>query len=198
MRVLIVLLASMIASGCSTWRHVDEGGSKDVSSMYFAHAIPPGWTYRVLGRHEVIASRDGPALQEVTSNFLRWDASIAGDPERQHLLQSSLPTDAAEQVLAARRRELDVEVIELEKIAPATLANLVGFRTEYRYRTSTGIDYRGVSYGGLHREGLYLLRFEAPAVIYYERGLAPFELVAASVRPTTAAERKRFKERGVQ
>ena len=126
----------------------------------------------------------------VAQKSAETDDPVAGDPERQDLTESMLPADVADQLLAARRRQLGIDAIETTSLAPATVADLEAFRAEYEYRTIDGVRFLGVCYGAMRPAGVYLLQYEAPAIHYFERDLAAFESIVQSMRRLSKEERK--------
>lgn len=188
-RLIVLALLGLTASGCSTWRHVETPADGTVTAGVYEYRIPAGWTYQV-ANDVLVASHDGPGIQHVQSAFLEWDDPVAGDPERQDLTESMLPADVADQLLAARRRQLGIDAIETTSLAPATVADLEAFRAEYEYRTIDGVRFLGVCYGAMRPAGVYLLQYEAPAIHYFERDLAAFESIVQSMRRLSKEERK--------
>lgn len=189
-RALILVVLAVAASSCSTWRYASAPEGRTMTAGVYEYRIPTGWNYQLSRDDVLLVSRDGPGIQHAQSRFYEWDRTIVDDPERQKLTESMLPSDVAEQLLALRRREIGVDAIEALSLEPATVADLEAFRAEYAYRTIDGISFRGVSYGAMRPTGVYAIRFEAPAIHFYERDLPAFEAMVQSMRRLSRDERR--------
>lgn len=194
-RIVMIAVLAVAASGCSTWRHVEAPEGRIATAGVYEYRIPAGWTYQTSKDGVLLASRDGPGIQHAQSTFHEWDKVIIGDPERQKLKESMLPSDVADQLLAARRRQLGLDAIETLSLAPAMVAGLESFRAEYEYRTADGVAFRGVCYGAMRPAGAYFIRFEAPALHYYERDLPAFEALVQSMRRLSKDEQRTAAQR---
>ena len=83
--------------------------------------------------------------------------------------------DIAVGVLKADPSFADMEITSL---APARIAGRAGFRAELSSRLNFGhsrLRERHVVYGVTSAQGAYLVRFDAPAIYYFDRHLPEFE-----------------------
>lgn len=181
-RIAIVAVL-VIAAGCSQWRYVKQADGMAVDTERYSFRVPANWSVHVLrGPDRLRLTRDGPSIQQVRAQWAEWDKSIPGDPAREKLERSMLPADAAEQLFAAFQRERGLDVFEVVSIEPATFAGGDAFRAEFTYRTSKGLRYRGIWYGSMRPQGVYMVVFEAPELHYFERDQSAFETIVRSVR----------------
>ena len=90
--------------------------------------------------------------------------------------------EVATSVIKADDRFADMAVTSL---VPARIAGRNGFRAELTSRLKLGgshIRERHVVYGMTGGQGAYLLRFDAPAIYYFDRYLGEFEAVVTTFR----------------
>jgi hypothetical protein len=93
------------------------------------------------------------------------------------------PQELADAVIAELKALPENQTLETVHIAPATVGGKPGFRAELASkRTFQGdaIRYKHIVYGVTNTNGLYVLKYEAPVLHYFERGLPAFEATVAS------------------
>lgn len=189
MKIATLMVATVLVAGCSTWKHVKQGRDIEVHTERFAFSVPSGWTYQRMQRDQLTISRDGPGIQKMSTQWFEWNKPFYyGDVEKDRLQRGMLPTDVAQQILAARQRQRGIESLDLVSLEPAVVTGVEGYRAEYAYRTERGLNYRGVSYGAIRPEGVYVVTFEAPGLHFYERDVPTFEQIMASGRARTVQE----------
>lgn len=76
---------------------------------------------------------------------------------------------------------IDGSSFRQEKLAPSTFAGGPGFRLEFRsVRKGDEVDFRGIAWGIVRDNRLYLMLYRAPASHYFQKHLARVEGIAAS------------------
>jgi hypothetical protein len=74
-------------------------------------------------------------------------------------------------------------VFRLEQLAPARFAGGEGFRFEFtQIRKSDELTLRGIGYGTIRQNLLYLVLFQAPRLHYFPRNVKRFEEVVSSIQ----------------
>jgi hypothetical protein len=146
----------------------------------FVVTTPMGWRESD-DFHALYLHRHRPGIESI-----RVDNKALGDA----LLAKGMTPDAdplqvgevAMSVVKADRRFTDMQVTTL---AAARIAGRDGFRAELTSRLNMAGSYvreRHVVYGLAGERGAYLLRFDAPAIYYFDRYAGEFEAMVATFR----------------
>lgn len=174
----VTLLLAACAGG---WQAVKPAGYKHASAKYSVQ-FPAGWKQiSQPGGTTLIASLYGPQLQSIQIDFRRHKQAFKSQKKDSRPDMDS--QELADAVLAELKSLPDLQNVEVIKTAPANIAGHEGFRADLASRRTfqgDGIRFRHVVYGVTGTAGLYVLRYEAPVLHYFERGLPAFESTVAS------------------
>ena len=174
MRKLLLICALALAglgAGCQLW---NPGGTPATAKNgAFTITAPAGWMYATTLGPDLLASRDGLALQSIT--IQHHDLAKPLPHSKRALTASLAPYEAAEAVLDDLRADHDLHGFELQENTPATVGGQPGFKLVFSYRTADKLHLSEACYGTIHGGSLYLARYLAPARHYFARDLTEFE-----------------------
>lgn len=191
------MLGAMVAIGLAAaaaeakWTEVAAGQPVPVAKSRLAVTAPPAWnrTSARPSKKSETWSFDGPLL-----NRIDFFAAVAPgeallrerDRKRNPLptfAAAMLPNDVAELFERTQRIAAGTADFAIDTVAPATFAGARGFRFTYHY---TGADEtltrKGLASGAVIGGKLYLISYAAPAVHYYDAGLAGAQAIMESAR----------------
>lgn len=93
---------------------------------------------------------------------------------------SMMPTEVVE--MMESYITADSSTFKLEKLTPVTFAGGTGFRFDFRtLRKQDEVELRGVGFGIIQHEKLYMLVYTAPGTYYFPKNLACVEAIATSL-----------------
>ncbi len=178
---LAAMTICLAFTGCTTWQVVDSTPLSESKYAYEFQA-PADWYLSPFktpdgGR---VFTRDGTPLQLIVTARTRHKRAF------QALEKDSspdmLPQDLAETFVANLKAQLANDTIEVLSSEPVSLGGQPGIRLYLEYKNDSGLRYRSVYYAASVTAGLYTVRFEAPALHYFDRHIDEFELSVASFR----------------
>jgi len=151
---------------------------------------PPGEWNRLgahPGRHAETWTLDGDTLNDLTF----YGGILAGQPIIREVSRKSrpLPRFAATMLLTdvpvlfeqSYRIALDTALMEVGKVEPASFAGRKGVHFSYRFtRPDEDVRRLGEGYAAIADGRLYMMTFEAPAIHYFDDGIAAARAIAAS------------------
>jgi|1185.fasta_scaffold134574_2 hypothetical protein len=171
---------TMLLCACVHAHWMEAGGPYTPPDGRFALVLPNGWMRLSPDKDHLLATRDGPALQRIYSDRNEFGQPLPGAKKVPR--KDMLPEEAAELI----RDELAVEggdaAVSVVENSPATVAGRPGFRLTCRFRTSDGLQMKGVVYGVLGDDALYRLTYMAPERYYFDLDLPTFEKIRQSFR----------------
>jgi hypothetical protein len=179
MRRLFLLAAVSLA--CATTpkpRWVDA--SAPMESKSFLLQLPEGWM-RSNQEVTVLATRDGPLLQEIFVERLQVGKPLRNT--KKTVAAGMMPQEAAEVIADDLVSNPGTKGLQIVENAPATVGGAAGFRILAAFKNGDGLKYRKVVYGVLAPPWFYRLTYTAPERHYFDADLPAFETVAASFRP---------------
>ena len=182
----------MLATAASAkWTEIAAGPPVAVAKSRLAVTAPPRWNMSSsrLSKKAETWSFDGPLLNRV--DF--FSAIAPGEPllketkkKRDPLpkfVATMLPTDVAEMFERTQRIANGAADFAIDTVTPATFAGNKGFRFTFHY---TGGDEtltrKGLASGAVVGGKLYLVTYSAPAVHYFDAGLADAQAIMESAR----------------
>lgn len=125
-------------------------------------------------------SKDGPYLQYVLIQARPVDHSFRFT--RRKLDHGMFPHEAAQVVVDSLSSDPKIKQFSLIGNEPVTLDRALGFRLEYAYIDSQGVDIQTVYYGAIAGHLFVNLRYSAAKRHYFEKDLAEFEQIRRSLR----------------
>ncbi|MFQ5544590.1 MAG: hypothetical protein ACE5FE_01305 [Acidiferrobacterales bacterium] len=176
-----LLLIAVLATGCAVWARIDEP-LVDGPAKAFQLELPVGWIRAGFATDRVFATRDGTGIQFIEA--MRLTHKRAFSDLKEETRADMLPTELAELVVAQMKSRPGVSDLEVVSNAPATIAEITGFRLHMQMKNSQGLTYERVVYGFVDAEGFYRLTYQAPSLHYFKRDLSIFERAVKSFRLT--------------
>ncbi len=180
-RVLAAVVLCALFSGCTTWQPMGSEAFVEKSQKY-SFTAPVGWymtPFRVAGGARVF-TRDGTMLQTIVSG--RSTHKRAFPAIEKESSPDMLPQDLAETYIANLKASFQNDTVDVLDNVPAVLGGYPGVRLVFEYRNEAGLRYRTVHYVVSAPGGLYVLRYEAPTLHYFERHIAEFEGAVSTFR----------------
>jgi len=146
----------------------------------FSVVSPEGWRTSD-SMHLLCFQRHGAALESICIDDHSLDKALR-DRRSGGEVDAMQLGDIAMEVLKADRQFTNMQVVTL---APARIAGRAGFRAELASSLNlpgSMVRERHVVYGVASAQGAYLLRFDAPAIYYFDRHLPEFEALIGKFR----------------
>jgi hypothetical protein len=178
---MVPVAALLLLSGCVVGWEVVKPTAYNNAGAKYAVKFPEGWNQIAIPGGAVIASAYGPQLQRIEVDYSK--PKLAFKTQKKDAAPGMEPQELADAVIAELKALPENETLETVHIAPAMVGGKAGFRAELASkRTFQGdaIRYRHVVYGVTNTNGLYVLKYEAPVLHYFDRGLPAFEATVAS------------------
>jgi len=146
----------------------------------FVITSPLGWTEDD-NFHTMCLYRHRIGIESVcVNNQALGDAILA-----QGLASDADPLRVGEVAMSVVKADVRFVDMEVTSLVPARLAGRDGFRAELASRLNLGgsnIRERHVVYGLTGAQGSYLVRFDAPAIYYFDHYLPEFEAMVKTFR----------------
>ncbi len=174
------LAALLLLSGCvAGWEAVKPAPYSNGGAKYSVK-FPEGWNQIATGS-AVVASAFGPQLQRIEVDYAK--SKQAFKSQKKDATPDMDPQELADAVIAELKARSQGDTVDTLHIAPATVGGRAGFRAELASKHTfegDAIRYKEVVYGVTNTNGLYVLRYEAPLLHYFDLGLPAFEATVAS------------------
>ena len=178
----ILLTACLLASltACAPWTRVDPSSRLETRSDDYTIELPVGWVKQTAGANDIFITRDGPAL-----NYI----AVARQPHTRKLPHTKretradlLPHELAELVVAEWKSAEATANMEIVSNTPLLLDGKPAVRVQGRYKNERGLPIERIVVTLVDARGRLTLFYEAPAIVYFQRGLPAFEAMLASLR----------------
>lgn len=173
-----LLLASLAA--CAPWTRVDPATRTETRRDDYTLELPLGWVRRTADANDYFVTRDGPALNFIVVNRQPHTRKLPRTQRETHA--GMLPHELAELVIAEWKSQEATANLQLLSNSPVLLDGQPAVRLHIRYKNERGLPIERVMVARVDARGRLLLLYEAPAIVYFQRGLADFEAMVASVR----------------
>ena len=191
MKRTMILAAMLLLAGCAppmAWVGVKPGpvrvcghltvqGDPDWSRMQ-RRAPEPGhdaWTMDGLPLDQLqffVGIASGDPLQVMAGHAGKQIPKFQKDMQAQEIIE-----------LYETLATLDGSTFTRGRMAPANFAGAPGFRFEFqRVRKGDELMMKGVGYGSVQKDRLYLLVYEAPRIHYFAHNLPQVEAIASSAK----------------
>ena len=175
-RIIVVCIIGIIVCGCMTWTGI--GGPYSNDSLNFEVTLPHDWNKYNPSTKALLITRDGVSLQNITITRIATDEELSFTKKK--LATGMLPQEVADIVIdnfVSNPNILEQTVIEN---VPAEIAGYPGFRIASSFKTQAGLIVNGITYGFLHDDFYYTLRYEAASTHYFAKDEEEFEKVKES------------------
>ncbi len=173
-----LLLASLAA--CTPWTRVDPTTRLESQRDDYTVELPLGWVKRTADSNDVFVTRDGPALNYIVVNRQPHHRKLPHT--KRETRADMLPHEIAELAIAEWKSAESTSSLEVVSNTPALLGGKPATRVHIRYKNERGLPIERVMVGLVDARGRLSIQYEAPAIVYFQRGLADFEAMAASLR----------------
>lgn len=178
--LLVVMLVASLA-GCAGWERVGPGNAGfEARKSDYTLTQPEGWVRRAGTPNDLVLTRDGPALNLIVVDREPHDRKLPGT--KRTTRADMLPIELAELAVAEWKSRGDSEQVDVLSNTPATLGGTPGVRLHIRWKNERGLPIDNLVYALVDTKGRLSLIYQAPAIVYFERGLPAFEAMAASLR----------------
>jgi hypothetical protein len=179
-RSLVIGLVFASLAACTPWTRVDSANRLETKTRDYTVELPLGWVKHTTRSSNIFITRDGPALNTIVVSRQPHDVKL---PHTKRITRADmLPHELAELTLAEWKSTEATANLEVLANTPATLGGQPAVRVHIRYKNERGLPIERVLIGMVDAKGRLSLQYEAPAIVYFQRNLADFEAMAASVR----------------
>lgn len=178
-RLAISLLLVSLAA-CTPWARVEPGSRTETKRDDYTIDLPSGWVRRTTDNNDFFVTRDGPALNYIVVTRQPHDRKLPRT--KRETRADMLPHELAELVLAEWRSTEATTNLEVLSNAPVMVGGKPAARVHIRYKNERGLPIERVLVGLVDARGRLSIQYEAPAIVYFQRGLPEFEAMVASVK----------------
>ena len=179
-RLLAALLVLQLAA-CAQWERVGADNARyEASKNDYVLTQPVGWVRHTAGADELFLTRDGPALNFIVASRQPHDRKLPGT--KRETRADMLPIDLADLAIAEWKSSAETENLEVVANAPATVGGKPAVRLHIRWRNERGLPIDRLVYALVDARGRFSLIYQAPAIVYFERGLPAFEGMVQSLQ----------------
>lgn len=173
-----LLLASLAA--CTPWTRVDPSSRLESKQDDYSLELPAGWVKRNGDGNDFFVTRDGPALNYIAVSRQPHDRKL---PHTKRATRADmLPHELAELAIAEWRSTEATANLEVLSNMPVTVGGKPAVRVHIRYRNDRGLPIERVMVALVDARGRFTMQYEAPAIVYFQRGLPAFDAMVASVK----------------
>lgn len=179
-RPVIALFLVALVSACAPWTRVEPDSRAFDKHDDYRLDQPAGWVRRTADVNDLFITRDGPALNYIVVARQPHDRKLPRT--KRETRADMLPFELAELALAEWRSNESTANLELVSNTPTTLGGKPAARLHVRYRNERGLPIERLMVAMVDARGRLSLLYEAPAIVYFQRGLPDFETLLGSVR----------------
>ncbi len=184
-KVLIISTLLLSLSACvKAWTKTDK--PIDGPKKKFNVTLPAGWIWFSIDRKAVTATRDGLNIQSMRFGF--WTYEKAFKSLKKKPKSGMLPSELAELIVAVYRKSKLTKNAKILENSPYTIDGNVGFKLRISYNDNHGLRFMRMTYGFGVKDGIYVLSYNAPILLYYNRDLSDFGQAVKTFR--VAAKKK--------
>jgi len=187
-RMLLVGLLGVlfIVSGCAYYSLVETGKQVQVGQG-LAVESDIAWN-KATWRGAVTWTVDGPSLQQLIfltgiddGKPLFTPARQGQNSEKMPKFRSGMTSLEIVDLLEATLVRENVHQFEKQNIQPVTFGGRDGFRFDFSYVSSGGLNYNGIATGAVKDDKLYLIMYLGTSMHYYEKYVEQVEQIINSV-----------------
>lgn len=177
---LSVLALLLLLAGCAPWSRIEPDSRRFEQRGDYTLEQPAGWVRRTADVNDLFLSRDGPALNTLVVTRQPHDRKLPRT--RRETRADMLPVELAELALAEWRNHESTAQLEVIANGPTVLDGRPAARLHVRYLDERGVPIERVMVACVDAKGRLSLLYEAPAIVYFARGLPAFDALVASLR----------------
>jgi hypothetical protein len=179
-RRLAIGLLLVSLGACTPWTRVDPGSRTESRRDDYTLELPLGWVKRTTDTNGFFVTRDGPALNYIAVNRQPHDRKLPRT--KRETRADMLPHELAELAIAEWKSSEATANLAVLSSTPVRVGGRPAVRVHIRYKNERGLPIERVMVGLVDSKGRLSIQYEAPAIVYFQRGLADFEAMVASVR----------------
>lgn len=176
----VVLMLALLTSACAPWSRVEPDNRAFEKRGDYTLEQPAGWVRRTADVNDLFLTRDGPALNLIVITRQPHDRKLPRT--KRETRPDMLPVELAELALAEWRSHDTTALLDVVANTPTLLDGLPAARIHIRYLNERGLPIERIMVARADARGRLSLLYEAPAIVYFERGLPAFESVLSSLR----------------
>lgn len=173
-----LLLVSLAA--CTPWTRVDTGSRNESRANDYTLDLPLGWVKRSADANDLFVTRDGPALNYIVVNRQPHDRKLPRT--KRETRADMLPHEVAELAIAEWKSSDATANLQVLSNVPLMMDGKPAVRVHIRFKNDRGLPIERVMVALVDAKGRLSIQYEAPAIVYFQRGLADFDAMVASVR----------------
>jgi hypothetical protein len=173
-----LVLASLAA--CTPWTRIDQASRLESRRDDFTLELPLGWVRHSASSNDFFVTRDGPALNYIVVNRQPHDKKLPHT--KRETRADMLPHEIAELAIAEWKSTESTANLEVIANVPVLLGGKPAVRVHVRYKNERGLPIDRVMVALFDARGRLSIEYEAPAIVYFQRGLTDFEAMVASLR----------------
>ena len=178
-RLAVALLLAGLAA-CTPWTRVDPSNRLEAKQDDYTLELPAGWVRRNGDGNDFFVTRDGPALNYIAVSRQPHDRKL---PHTKRVTRADmLPHELAELAIAEWKSTDATANLEVLSNMPVTVGGKPAVRVHIRYRNERGLPIERVMVALVDARGRFTMQYEAPAIVYFQRGLPAFDAMVASVK----------------
>lgn len=179
-RLVLVGVLLVALSACAPWTRVEPDSRGFDKRNDYSLDLPAGWVRRTADVNDLFITRDGPALNYIVVTRQPHDRKLPRT--KRETRADMLPFELAELALAEWKSHDATANLEVLSNTPTTLGGKPAARLHVRYKNERGLPIERLMVAAVDAKGRLSLLYEAPAIVYFPRGLAAFEAMLTSVR----------------
>lgn len=178
--LLLSLIVISLAACAPAWKRVDQADRVETGAGDYTVELPLGWVKRGSDSADLLVTRDGPALNYILVNRQAHDRKLPNT--KRGTRPDMLPHEIAELAIAEWRSSEATTNLEVLATEPAMIGGKPGVRVHIRYKNKRGLPIERVLIAMVDAKGRLFIVYEAPAIVYFERGLPAFDAMVSSIR----------------
>lgn len=188
--LILLLLPLLVAIGIAApapalaWKLVAEATPFVHKTSGYSVQFPVGWRWsKSPFGPDTIATRDGPALQVIGVDFRNHRNAFSA--LKQDSSPDMAPQELAQRLVADATARNALTNVEILSDQPTMLAGRPAFRVHMAYTATVetaGLRYEEIIVGANSPQGLFIIRYAAPKLHYFARGLPEFENALATFK----------------
>ena len=179
-RVLVLLAGMAVALPAMAWKIVMEGQPITHKGSGYSIQYPAGWRYIKWG-DEAVATRDGPALQKIYTDFRKHKKAFRALGK--DATPEMMPQELAEKIVAEMEAAGSLQNMQVLSNEPTTLAGRPAFRVHVSFRSAVdagSVRYEGIVVGANSPQGIFLVGYSGPVLHYFARDVENYDRALAS------------------
>lgn len=185
-RLLTLGLLITSLAACTPWTRVDPGSRNESKRDDYTIDLPLGWVKRTADSNDLFVTRDGPALNYIVVNRQPHDRKLPRT--KRETRADMLPHELAELAIAEWKGYDATANLQVLSNTATLLDGQPAARIHIRYKNDRGLPIERVMVGLVDAKGRLTLQYEAPAIVYFQRNLADFDAMVASIRFTRPSQ----------